>query len=675
MTIASEITRIKTNIENAYTALGEKGATLPEVQNSANLADTVGSVSTGGGQGNDDIPEGYYKTVFVDYDGTVLSEQLVVAGGSAVAPDVPAHQELTFTGWNREYTNVSEHQMIGACYSIPAGMSIYVVDLTSEQLEQSFYFTYRVADTTATRTGYINWGDGNTDTITEFEGDVAGWHSIAVNHTYTEAGRYYIKCYYWQTLAGSTMVQSAGGLTKSLPTDSTKAYLDTHFNPQEAYIIPEEFQELKELYVSPEFAYGLKDPFYAPNLEAVVFSSSKMHLLNSNETMNALVSFFSQRSSNVNRLRSLVANNKISHVTLPNSAWEADWVFAYMPNLKSISYMQTKSGIELYKCCAMTELFNMVGWDYGTAGIQTRLKLYHMPSLQKLYNPLEKGVDIQNSQKLSNLTLNYPVSLQKCNGLKSLDANFSSVSTPTLFRVDSCPSLETANINWAKVDLNVQYSKLPLFKSEYLTGTLDLSASTALYIGETITAASTSYAYDTIFNNLGYSKIILPPQLKTFNGGFRYMYALTNIKFPDSLEVISMQNLLVSCYLLESIDFPLSVSATSYSTYNLYQYCYNLKNAIIPSGTKLNSAAIQGCPSLKKVWVSKDADLSKYTSSSYTLFGTSSDNAAMSVTIYTDAPEKPSTWGAYWNYAGSSYGTNGYVDVVWNATETQYKNA
>lgn len=47
MTIASEITRIKTNIENTYTALEEKGATMPDVQNSANLADTVATVSTG----------------------------------------------------------------------------------------------------------------------------------------------------------------------------------------------------------------------------------------------------------------------------------------------------------------------------------------------------------------------------------------------------------------------------------------------------------------------------------------------------------------------------------------------------------------------------------------------------------------------------------------------------
>lgn len=51
MSIVSEIERIKTNISNAYIRLFEKGATLPEVQNSTNLASTIESIeqSSGGG--------------------------------------------------------------------------------------------------------------------------------------------------------------------------------------------------------------------------------------------------------------------------------------------------------------------------------------------------------------------------------------------------------------------------------------------------------------------------------------------------------------------------------------------------------------------------------------------------------------------------------------------------
>lgn len=47
MSVESEITRIKTNIASAYSMAGEKGASLPEVQNSDNLASTIESIDTG----------------------------------------------------------------------------------------------------------------------------------------------------------------------------------------------------------------------------------------------------------------------------------------------------------------------------------------------------------------------------------------------------------------------------------------------------------------------------------------------------------------------------------------------------------------------------------------------------------------------------------------------------
>ena len=49
MSISSQITRIQNNIAAAYTACSSKGATIPQQQNSANLADTISSIQTGGG--------------------------------------------------------------------------------------------------------------------------------------------------------------------------------------------------------------------------------------------------------------------------------------------------------------------------------------------------------------------------------------------------------------------------------------------------------------------------------------------------------------------------------------------------------------------------------------------------------------------------------------------------
>lgn len=57
MSVASEITRIKNNIANAYTAINSKGGTLPQTQNSANLATAINSIS-GGGSGSIQVING-----------------------------------------------------------------------------------------------------------------------------------------------------------------------------------------------------------------------------------------------------------------------------------------------------------------------------------------------------------------------------------------------------------------------------------------------------------------------------------------------------------------------------------------------------------------------------------------------------------------------------------------
>lgn len=73
MSIASEITRIKNNIENAYTKAEEKGATIPDVKNSENLASCVESI-TAGGSGFAELPT--YQVV----DGVVSKQTGDITG-------------------------------------------------------------------------------------------------------------------------------------------------------------------------------------------------------------------------------------------------------------------------------------------------------------------------------------------------------------------------------------------------------------------------------------------------------------------------------------------------------------------------------------------------------------------------------------------------------------------
>lgn len=60
----------------------------------------------------------YYTVTFADWDGTVLSEQKVEAGKAATAPEVPAHEGYTFTGWDKQFTNITGRTKITAQYSV-----------------------------------------------------------------------------------------------------------------------------------------------------------------------------------------------------------------------------------------------------------------------------------------------------------------------------------------------------------------------------------------------------------------------------------------------------------------------------------------------------------------------------------------------------------------------------
>lgn len=78
MTIASEITKLNTNLGAAYTAVDSKGGTLPQAQNFDNLATAISSIPSGGGGGGE-----------TDY-ATILQIENTIKGTSYVQADVEA---------------------------------------------------------------------------------------------------------------------------------------------------------------------------------------------------------------------------------------------------------------------------------------------------------------------------------------------------------------------------------------------------------------------------------------------------------------------------------------------------------------------------------------------------------------------------------------------------------
>lgn len=65
MTIVNELQRIENNIKASYTALADKGATMPTKQNSDNLATTIANLEVGG-SGNDELLKGIVEGTATD---------------------------------------------------------------------------------------------------------------------------------------------------------------------------------------------------------------------------------------------------------------------------------------------------------------------------------------------------------------------------------------------------------------------------------------------------------------------------------------------------------------------------------------------------------------------------------------------------------------------------------
>lgn len=167
MSIASEITRINSNIASAYTSCANKGATMPSTQNSANLADTIDSIY---------VPLERKDINFYDYDGTLVhSYTFAEASALTALPAQPTHTGLTADGWNwslEDIVSYAENEYpvnVGSMYDTSdhkTRLYFYVVKGTS--LNGINLNICAAANATVT----VDWGDGTTDSQENTSGDI-----------------------------------------------------------------------------------------------------------------------------------------------------------------------------------------------------------------------------------------------------------------------------------------------------------------------------------------------------------------------------------------------------------------------------------------------------------------------------------------------------------------------
>lgn len=149
MSVADEISRIKGNIASAYTAAGGKGATMPSVQNSANLAGCIDTITGGGGEVVD-------KTKFGVSIDNILGD---VDADGTLTPANAGDFVLDLTGVKAIYSVRMFDSMFANRQNLKAVYAPDLKELSSYLFYKAFYFSYADTAVFGIETIRDSWSD------------------------------------------------------------------------------------------------------------------------------------------------------------------------------------------------------------------------------------------------------------------------------------------------------------------------------------------------------------------------------------------------------------------------------------------------------------------------------------------------------------------------------------
>ena len=149
MSVATALTDLSGRIQDAYTALAAKGATMPATRNSYNLSSTIDTVPSGGGAqgytltiwGDDNSSEPWSSYAFSFSDGTMQLEETFTDKSLINDPWV-LHNVVSYAGFNRYGIFQSTPTVLTADTTITvwiecllAGTLISLADGTQKKIE------------------------------------------------------------------------------------------------------------------------------------------------------------------------------------------------------------------------------------------------------------------------------------------------------------------------------------------------------------------------------------------------------------------------------------------------------------------------------------------------------------------------------------------------------------
>lgn len=186
MSIANKLTKLQTDISNAYAKIGDRGGTVPASKNTDNLVNAIDSIPSGGG-----VVEPPEKDVnFYTYDGirtnSYTKDEFLALNSM---PANPTYDMLTSQGWNwalsdaKTYVTTYGGLDIGdIADSTDGALYIYINLEVEDRLSPSLVVNLQ-------GTINIDWGDGNTEQGTH-DSTATFW---SIQHTYASTGQYRIK--------------------------------------------------------------------------------------------------------------------------------------------------------------------------------------------------------------------------------------------------------------------------------------------------------------------------------------------------------------------------------------------------------------------------------------------------------------------------------------------------
>lgn len=184
MSIAQEISRLTSAKADIKTAIEGKGVTVPSSTLLDGYADLIDQIEQGAAE---EAPENNVN--FYDYDGKRIAsftiaeaKALTLADYDAIRP--PAHEGLTFQGWNWSLSDIQSYNRryadIGANYITTDGKTHLKVRMTDFDAVLSLYIVKGSV--------LVEWGDGENDTYS-----VESSGNVACRHTYPQPDEYTIK--------------------------------------------------------------------------------------------------------------------------------------------------------------------------------------------------------------------------------------------------------------------------------------------------------------------------------------------------------------------------------------------------------------------------------------------------------------------------------------------------